>query len=91
MEHDPRLDLDMTLDGEFRKPPRVPVSTRIIAGAVLVAVIAGGLAFAALALWVALAMIPVLLIAVVVAVATIRFKIWRARRGVSSGYVVRRS
>ena len=85
MAHDPRLQLDMTPDGRFRAPPRVPVSTRIIIGAVLLAAVAVGLALAALALWVALALIPIAIVAVVVAVATIRFKLWRARRRASVG------
>jgi uncharacterized membrane protein len=83
----------MTPDGQFRRPPRVPISTRIIAGAVLLAIVAGGLAFAALALWVALALIPIAIVAVVIAVLTIRFKVWRARRAASfrsEGYVARR-
>lgn len=84
MAHDPRL-LDMTSDGRFRAPPRVPVSSRIVGVAVLIAVVATGLAFAALALWVALALIPVAIVAVVVAVVMIRFKLWRARRRASFG------
>ena len=83
MAYDPRLQLDMTPDGRFRAPPRMAVSTRIIAGAVLLAVVAAGLALAALALWVALALIPIAIVAVVVAVVTIRFKLWRARRRAS--------
>jgi hypothetical protein len=93
MVFDPRLQFDMTPDGQFRRPPRVPISTRIIAGAILLAVVAGGLAFAALALWVALALIPVVIVAILVAVLTIRFKMWRARRAASfrgEGYVTRR-
>ena len=46
--------------------------------AVLVAVVAGGLAVAALALWFALALIPVAIVAAVVAVAMLRFQVWRA-------------
>ena len=84
----------MTPDGRFTAPPRSPVSTRIIAGAVLVAVVAGGLAMAALALWVALALVPVVIVAVLIAVGTIRFKMWQARRRAASfggdRYVVRR-
>ncbi len=84
MANDPRL-LDMTPDGRFRAPPRLPVSSRIIGAAVLLAVMATGLAFAALALWVALALIPVAIGAIVVAVVLIRFKLWRARRRASFG------
>ena len=84
MAYDPRLQIDMTPDGRFTTPPRAPISTRIIAGAVLVAVAAAGLAFAAFALWIALALVPVVLAAVVIAVVTIRFKIWQARRRAAS-------
>ncbi len=94
MAYDSRLQLDMTPDGRFTTPPRAPISTRIIAGAVLLAVVAGGLAFAALALWVALLLIPVVIVAVLVAVITIRFKMWQARRRAASfggdRYVARR-
>jgi hypothetical protein len=94
MAYNPRLQLDMTPDGQFRRPPRMPIATRIIAGAVLLAVVAGGLAFAALALWVAMALIPVAIVAVLVVVATVRFKMWQARRRAGSvrgeRYVVRR-
>ncbi len=74
----------MTPDGRFTAPPRAPISTRIIAGAVLLAVVAGGLAFAAFALWIALLLVPVVIVAVLVAVMTIRFKIWQARRRAGS-------
>ena len=60
----------------------------------LVAVVAGGLAVAAFALWVALLLVPVAIGAVLVAVLTIRFKMWQARRRAGSfgggRYVVRR-
>ena len=85
MALDPRLQIDMTTDGRFRAPPRLPMSTRIIAVAVVLAVVATGLAFAALALWVAFALIPIAIVAVVVAYAMIRFKLWRARRSGSVG------
>ncbi len=85
MAYDPRLQLDMTPDGRFREPPRgLPITTRIIAGAVVLAVVAGGLAIAALALWVALLLIPLAILAVLVAVVTIRFRVWQARRRAAS-------
>ena len=84
----------MTPDGRFTAPPRAPIAPRIIAGAVLLAVVAGGLALAALALWAALMLIPVAIAAVLVAVLTIRFKMWQARRRAASfggdRYVIRR-
>ncbi len=74
----------MTPDGQFRTPPRPPISVRIIAGAILVAVVAGGLAFAMFALWVALLLLPVVILAVLVAVGTLRFRMWQARRRAAS-------
>jgi hypothetical protein len=72
-------DLDMTVDGEFVSPPRPPLSTRIMFWAVIVALIAGGLSLAALALWVALIILPVALGAAVIAWAMFRYRIWRAQ------------
>ena len=85
MRHDTRLQLDMTPDGQFRTPPRAPVTMQIMAGAVLVAVVAGGLAFAAFALWLALLLVPVVIVAVLVAVVMLRLRIWQARRR-AAGY-----
>ena len=91
MRHDTRLQLDMTPDGQYRTPRRAPITTQILAGAVLVAVIAGGLAFAAFALWIALLLVPVVILAVLVAVLTLRFKLWQARRAAGNGtYMTRR-
>ena len=84
MAQDPRLILDMTSDGRFRAPPRAPITTRIIAGAVVLAVLAGALAFAAFALWIALLLIPVAIAAALVAYFTIRFRMWQARRRAGS-------
>ena len=80
MVYDPRLPIDMTPDGRFRAPPRMPVSTRIIVGAVLVAAVAAGLAFAAFALWIALMLIPVVIAAGLVAFVALKFKLWQGRR-----------
>ncbi len=84
----------MTPDGRFAAPPRTPIAPRIIAGAVLLAVVAGGLAIAALALWAALILIPVAFAAVLVAVLAVRFRLWQARRRAASfggdRYVARR-
>ena len=92
MAYDPRLELDMTPDGRFRSPARPPIAPRVIAGAILVAVVAGGLALAAFALWIALLLLPVAILAVAVAVLTIRFKLWQARRraGLGRGTVIYR-
>jgi hypothetical protein len=76
----------MTPDGEF-VTPHVPGThghglwaVRLGLGAAVVAAIAGAVAVAALVLWVASVMIPVALVAGVVAYAAFRFQVWRAQR-----------
>ncbi len=78
--------IDMTPDGEF-VTPHVPEThgaglwaVRLGLGAAVVAAIAGAVAVAALVLWVASVMIPVALVAGVVAYAAFRFQVWRAQR-----------
>lgn len=83
MGTDRRLQIDMTPDGGFRQPARMPLSTRIIAVAALVAVVAGALAFAAFALWFALLLIPVVAFAALVVVGMVRYRLWQARRSFS--------
>ncbi len=80
----------MLPDGSFRRPARPPVMTRIFIWAAVVAAIAGALAFAAFALWIALILVPIALIAGVIAWAALRFQLWRARRTQEPGRGVRR-
>ncbi len=77
----------MTPQGDFLLPPDAPAgaprpvwAVRLGLGAALVAAVAGGLALAAVFLWVASVLIPVALIAGVVAYAAFRFQMWRHRR-----------
>jgi len=85
---DPRL-IDMFPDGRFRPtglPPGgpfgpSPLGARVFRLAVIVAVVAGLLGAAFLAFWFALVLIPVAFIAGLVAWASLRFQLWRARRG----------
>ena len=77
-------ELDMLPDGSFRRPPRPPIATRIFIWAAVVAAIVGALAVASFALWFALILLPVALIAGVVAWAALRFQLWRAGRGAAS-------
>ena len=70
----------MTLNGDFVSPPRPPVSTRILMWAVVVAVLAGALSVAALALWFALLILPVAVGAGVVAWGMFRYRVWKAQR-----------
>jgi hypothetical protein len=75
-------ELEMRADGSFRVPPRPPILTRIFIWAAVIAVIAGGLAAAAFALWIALILVPVALLAAVIAWLALRFQLWRARSSV---------
>ena len=78
--------LDMAPDGTFHTKPsglRAPLSFKLLLGATIVAVLAGAFAIAALTLWVAALLLPVVVIAGGVAFATFKYRQWR--RGVSSG------
>jgi hypothetical protein len=76
-------EIDMTIDGEFVAPPKLPVSTRILISAIVIAIIAGALAIALLALWLALIILPVAFGAAVLAWGIFRYRIWRAQRSVA--------
>lgn len=75
--------LDMTPDGAFRTPPRVagkaPLSFKLLLGAVIVAVLAGAAAIAALALWFVTLLLPVAIIAAVFAWGMFKYRQWRRR------------
>jgi hypothetical protein len=76
--------LDMLPDGRFRSPPPVagvPLTFKLMVGAILAAVVAGSLAIAAFALWVLSVMLPVLVLAGVGAWAAIKFRRWQLLRG----------
>ncbi|PPQ29331.1 hypothetical protein [Rhodopila globiformis] len=83
MDKKPPPDLEMTLEGEFVSPPTPPLTTRIMFWAVVTAAIAGAVCIAALALWVALSVLPIVLGALVVAYVVYRYRLWRA--GISVG------
>jgi hypothetical protein len=83
MNRRPPPELEMTVDGEFVSPPKVPISSRILLWAIVVALIAGGLSLAALALWVALLILPVALGAAAVAWVMFRYRVWRAQQAVA--------
>ncbi len=72
--------LDMTPEGMFREPLRPPLASRIGVIALMVAVFAGMVGAAALAFWFALALIPVAVVAAVVAWVAFRIQMWRSRR-----------
>ena len=80
---DPRLGgptLDMTPEGEFVTPPRPTWSGKVMRYAIVVAVLAGMLAVAALVLWAALILIPVAIGAALVAYGLFRYRLWQARK-----------
>jgi len=73
----------MTPDGEFisvRQSGTLPLSTKIIASAVIVAVLAGAAAIAMLALWLALTLIPIAIAGGLIAYGMVRAQLWWARR-----------
>ncbi len=70
----------MNPDGSFRTPARPPLALRVGAIALVVAVLAGALAAAVLVLWFALALIPVAIVAFVIAWVAFRIQLWRIRR-----------
>lgn len=78
--------LDMRLDGTFRTPPRagVPLSFKLMMGGMVLALTAGAIAFAALAVWVFSMVLPVLVVAGLFAWGMMRFRRWQAAR-VTSG------
>jgi len=76
-------ELEMNLQGEFVAPPVAPISSRILVWAVVVAIIAGALALAAFALWLALLILPVAVGAAAVAWVMFRYRVWRAQRAVA--------
>ena len=72
--------IDMTPEGQFRGPPPTPWASRILRYAIVVGVLAAGLAMAAFALWFALMLIPIVIGAALVAYAAFRWRLWKARR-----------
>ena len=72
-------ELDLLPDGSFR-PRQPPIAARIFRWAAIIALVAGGLALAALALWFALILIPVVIVAGLIAWLAFRYQIWRAGR-----------
>jgi hypothetical protein len=78
--------IDMAPDGTFRTKPsglRAPLSFKLLLGATIVAVVAGAFAAAALALWVAAMLLPVVIVAAAVAFAALKYRQWR--RGTAAG------
>ena len=100
MTNDPRWNrpkdgpvIDMTPDGRFVDRPQggmpfgdvPPIPVRVMGTAALVAVVAGALAIAALALWLAFTLIPIAIAGAAIAYGVFRVQTWWARRPTSLG------
>jgi predicted lysophospholipase L1 biosynthesis ABC-type transport system permease subunit len=72
--------IDMTPQGEFLEPPKPGIAEKLLRYGVIVAVLAGLAAMAALALWLALALIPVAIVAAAIAYAAFRWRMWKLSR-----------
>ena len=75
--------IEMSVDGRFIDPRRLNWPMRIAGVALTVAVVAGALGVAALALWIATMLIPLAVLAGCVAWVAYRFQSWR--RGPPAG------
>jgi hypothetical protein len=74
--------IEMTPGGQFVERPRgLTLSTKVGLAAFGVAVVAGMIAGAALALYVASFLLPIALVAAAVAFVAFRVQLWRSRRG----------
>jgi hypothetical protein len=73
-------ELDLLPDGSYR-PRRPPMASRIFAWAIVTAAVAAALALAAVALWFALILIPVVVVAGLIAWLALRYQLWRAGQG----------
>jgi fatty acid desaturase len=69
-------DLDLLPDGSFR-PRRPPIAVRVFRWAVVIALVAISLGLAAFALWLALVLIPVAIVAGLIAWLAFRYQLWR--------------
>ena len=72
-------ELDMLPDGSVR-PTQPSIAVRVFRWALIVALLAGALAVAAVALWFALLLIPVAIGAGLIAWLAFRYQLWRASR-----------
>jgi fatty acid desaturase len=72
-------EIELLPDGSYR-PRRPPIAARVFAWAVVIAIVAGAFAVAALALWFALILIPVVVVAGLIAWLAFRYQLWRTRQ-----------
>lgn len=87
---DPRPPIiHLTPDGEVR-PASSSWGFRIAVGAILVAVLAGSISIAAAAVWVVATLLPVAILAALVAYVSIRLQVRRVRRADGAAAWMRR-
>jgi hypothetical protein len=73
--------IDMTPSGEFAAPPARPAwPLKIGIGAAVVAAVAGAVVVASLFLWLATLLLPLAVLAGLVAYGAFRFQLWRVRK-----------
>lgn len=80
MMHRHPQTIDLLSDGRVR-PVGPALSLRLLVGAAVVAAVASALSLAALAIWVMSLLLPVAVLAGLVAWATLRWRRWRASPG----------
>ena len=71
----------MLPDGRFRVPPpdNLTLSTKLMIGGAIVAVMAAAVAIAVMAIWLLTMLIPVVIVAALIAYVIYRVKQWRLR------------
>jgi len=76
MRSKPPVTIDMTVEGSFARGPALPASwpVRIGIGAAIIAVGAGAVTVAALFLWLASLLLPIAIVAAIVAYAAFRLQ-----------------
>jgi hypothetical protein len=70
--------LDMTPDGRFLEPPAATSADKLLRFGLVVAAVAGAVALAALAFWLAVLLIPVAILGAGIAYAAFRWRLWKA-------------
>lgn len=91
MAKDDHPIIEMTLQGEFvspPEPPKPPIGARIMLWAIVAAVMALSALIVVLALWFVAMLLPVVLIAGVIAYLAFRYQAWRG--GGTRSFTIRR-